>query len=600
MQMPIGEFIRQARRQRGLTQTELGNPEFSKSYVSAVERGQITPSYAALHFFALQLNQPAEELEALLDQSQKQTTLAPLPYAEQLDERMKDQDAAMLLNLIQQGQSLDTFSFSMETPEIALDPTLDAWLKKHARAVLLKGLLAQEHADFAIAQTQLEYALALSSNEYKPMILDALGNNAYLLGDYAQSLNYYLRALQQMKLLSLPQPDLLFRIELHSGHALRLLGQHEAAQQHYTEAHKHLRPTHNMKIAGQLYLGLGYSTYAFLFQAGAEIEPLLTQLPQEKVEEHFRQSLGYLLQSRTLFQVGSDWDGEVQARLSQAAILLDLCSWRQHQALLKDHDSQRPVHINATVLLDDVTEQCRQILLRLLELYQTAPKLSVEHENIAYMALAYFIRSYNRRATIARLGGDTDTAMWESSLAAVLSQHVSRSLEDQSLSWAILNDVVHLSGHHASKTLQPKLYLPYIPDLEDTSPGRLLALAELYFATGEVSEEIAYSIKDSDVRQKAYNRADQCFVDAITVISKLNKLPVDTHGDITSIYEPGYMVRFYQRYLEILKQREKIASTTANLNNTQQIQTLLNKAILSHTRPPYLLLTSDTHQNHQN
>ncbi len=37
MQVPLSEYIRQLRRQRGLTQTELGGDRFSKSYVSAVE-----------------------------------------------------------------------------------------------------------------------------------------------------------------------------------------------------------------------------------------------------------------------------------------------------------------------------------------------------------------------------------------------------------------------------------------------------------------------------------------------------------------------------------------------------------------------------------
>ena len=60
MQQTIGEFIRQTRRQQNITQTELGGPRFSKSYVSAVERNKITASSEALTFFAEQLRQPRD------------------------------------------------------------------------------------------------------------------------------------------------------------------------------------------------------------------------------------------------------------------------------------------------------------------------------------------------------------------------------------------------------------------------------------------------------------------------------------------------------------------------------------------------------------
>jgi len=42
IQQPIGLYIRQLRRERSLTQSELGETHFSKSYVSAVERGELS------------------------------------------------------------------------------------------------------------------------------------------------------------------------------------------------------------------------------------------------------------------------------------------------------------------------------------------------------------------------------------------------------------------------------------------------------------------------------------------------------------------------------------------------------------------------------
>ncbi len=68
--LPIGETLRQMRRQQSLTQTELGGDHFSKSYISAVERDKIAPSYEALHFFAEQLGLQRDYFEKRLLQSE--------------------------------------------------------------------------------------------------------------------------------------------------------------------------------------------------------------------------------------------------------------------------------------------------------------------------------------------------------------------------------------------------------------------------------------------------------------------------------------------------------------------------------------------------
>lgn len=58
----IGQRIRRARLTRNLTQGELARGEFSVSYVSAVERGQIRPSLGALERLAGRLQVPLSEL----------------------------------------------------------------------------------------------------------------------------------------------------------------------------------------------------------------------------------------------------------------------------------------------------------------------------------------------------------------------------------------------------------------------------------------------------------------------------------------------------------------------------------------------------------
>jgi transcriptional regulator with XRE-family HTH domain len=54
--------LRQARRQRGLTQDAVAQPEFTKSYVSAVERDKARPSLKALELMARRVGVPITEL----------------------------------------------------------------------------------------------------------------------------------------------------------------------------------------------------------------------------------------------------------------------------------------------------------------------------------------------------------------------------------------------------------------------------------------------------------------------------------------------------------------------------------------------------------
>jgi transcriptional regulator with XRE-family HTH domain len=50
--------VRQARLAANLTQQEVAGQMYSKAYISAVERGTMTPSLAALHFLAERLERP--------------------------------------------------------------------------------------------------------------------------------------------------------------------------------------------------------------------------------------------------------------------------------------------------------------------------------------------------------------------------------------------------------------------------------------------------------------------------------------------------------------------------------------------------------------
>src|SRR5260370_10782191 len=58
----IGARLRTARLVKKFTQSQLANPGFSVSYVSAIERGQIHPSLRALEIFAQRLGLSSTDL----------------------------------------------------------------------------------------------------------------------------------------------------------------------------------------------------------------------------------------------------------------------------------------------------------------------------------------------------------------------------------------------------------------------------------------------------------------------------------------------------------------------------------------------------------
>jgi transcriptional regulator with XRE-family HTH domain len=62
----LGARLRQARRARGLTQAAVARPEFTKSYVSAVERGHARPSLKALELMARRVGVSMADLLAPL------------------------------------------------------------------------------------------------------------------------------------------------------------------------------------------------------------------------------------------------------------------------------------------------------------------------------------------------------------------------------------------------------------------------------------------------------------------------------------------------------------------------------------------------------
>src|SRR5437763_13110071 len=70
MGQAVGAKIREVRKAKRYTQSQLASPDFSVSYISAIERGQIHPSLRALEILARRLDLSSTDFLAGNAQSQ--------------------------------------------------------------------------------------------------------------------------------------------------------------------------------------------------------------------------------------------------------------------------------------------------------------------------------------------------------------------------------------------------------------------------------------------------------------------------------------------------------------------------------------------------
>ncbi len=107
----VGEKIRAARVALRYTQSQLATPDFSVSYISAIERGQIHPSLRALEILAGRLGLvSAELLPKRTQQDDRQSTIPPQPEREDDEDEMALLDAQVRISQNEPEKTLTLLS----------------------------------------------------------------------------------------------------------------------------------------------------------------------------------------------------------------------------------------------------------------------------------------------------------------------------------------------------------------------------------------------------------------------------------------------------------------------------------------------------------
>jgi tetratricopeptide (TPR) repeat protein len=442
---------------------------------------------------------------------------------------------------------------------------------KQARYYFLLGLIAQENNSLSTALYALERALMLAPARHYPAILDELGSNYYLADAYQTALNYYLRALYNLQKGSMNGTplSLLFKVELHCGNAYRALGAYREACEHYEHARTYLNSQHDMKSAGVLYWGLGYSTYELIQQEMLLVGPSKSNFTQEEIERQYQRAISLLMQGRGVYQVSGDRKGEATVRLTIALVMLDYSRWRRGIFAARTDDGVKRTALNMTSLLQDAEEECRQVLMDWEELSRDADTSSFELAPTVHVALAYLVRVYVERAALSRLDGYNDTANRERTIASYLCQEMLNSFSAEDFRGSHLQNALAMDVQ--SLAYQPPS-LPHFPELSDgavkvsRSPN---GQTELFYAAGTVAEELGRSATKQQYARDCYTRADQFYQAALD----------GARAVITSREsDPGYLIRCYQRCVAMLEERIEAAPDLYE-ERTNPLLSLLKNAL---------------------
>jgi tetratricopeptide (TPR) repeat protein len=216
----VGASIRAARKALKYTQSKLASPEFSVSYISAIERGQIQPSLRALEILAGRLGIPSAQL--LQVDTQSDHTLGFTTSVANGDEALLELALLEAHIYILQNDAHRAITLLSELPESKLQKK---YFLQHRFLLGWAYLLASElHECIETLAEGESYAIEHHDFSTRVHIYDLMGIAYANMGDYAQALQTHERCLIMLESTQMQDPFFLC-------HLYNQLGQHYIQQQ---------------------------------------------------------------------------------------------------------------------------------------------------------------------------------------------------------------------------------------------------------------------------------------------------------------------------------------------------------------------------------
>ncbi len=188
----VGTNIREVRTKLGMTQAQLAAPEFSISYISAIERGKIRPSLKALSILARRLDVPLTFLLEGSPAGAAEARAVGYSPADSGPDQKIDVDLLQASVLIQQGayEEAKELLAPIQAERITTDQVYRLYL---LRGQIHLGTNEYQEAvvDLRSAVTQAE---SLNDSESIERARNLLGRAYFLLYNYTLAMENHLRS----------------------------------------------------------------------------------------------------------------------------------------------------------------------------------------------------------------------------------------------------------------------------------------------------------------------------------------------------------------------------------------------------------------------
>lgn len=331
----VGEKLRAARITQHYTQSQLAAPDFSVSYISAIERGQIHPSLRALEILASRLGMSSTQLLPNKSQQEERASAAAA-----LSEREEDEVELDLLNsqiLIIQGEATSAVTLLEELVSKRLKPTPQ--LRQRYLLGWAYYMIARYQESEYILSEAIQVAKDLNAQYLHLHILYQLALTYSAMRNYAQAFLALQRCLHQMKDYSAQDPFFTAQIYIQ-------LGQHHTRAEEFEQAlemfHKALSITEEFSTAQSIQAV--YSSLCQYYANTKDIE-LATLYAYKSIQSHntdvmkrlkseLHHYIGHAIMQTDLQQARSYLDNAMQARaegfqdpLTNASLLARNAEW---------------------------------------------------------------------------------------------------------------------------------------------------------------------------------------------------------------------------------------------------------------------------------
>lgn len=212
----LGEKIRDLRRRMKMTQSDLAGTEFTKSFISQVEKGQTSPSLKSLQIIAARLNQP---VSYFLDE--------PDPVTPQSQELLSAIETASHLHtngLL--SDAIDAYRRALGLAA-AMDHVTKANVNFRLGHIYLQ--LRQHHKAIDAFRSAAEEYRKTTVDDYYVRSLNNLGTAYFYLAQYHEARRWFEEALVHLDRLAVPDAQLRLLILSNLGNVLSKLSLYDEA-----------------------------------------------------------------------------------------------------------------------------------------------------------------------------------------------------------------------------------------------------------------------------------------------------------------------------------------------------------------------------------